>query len=138
MKWILTCLFAFGFLAAFSAAVGYNAQLSCDERMAAAQERTVIHGTASWYSTAETHGRATASGERLDDGALTAAMWDVPFGTRLRVSMGGRSVVVRVNDRGPARRLVSQGRICDLTRAAFAKLAPLSRGVIPVTVERID
>lgn len=97
----------------------------------------VLRGQASWYSTAETHGRATASGERIDDGAYTAACWGVPFGTRLRVTHADRSVVVRVNDRGPAKRLVAAGRVVDLSRAAFAALAPLERGVIPVVIEEV-
>lgn len=89
--------------------------------------------TASWYSTAESHGR-TASGAPLDDAALTCASWDYPFGTRLRVTHAGRSVVVTVTDRGPARRLYARGRVIDLSKAAFAALADLRRGVIAVEI----
>ncbi len=71
--------------------------------------------TASWYGP-DFHGRTTASGERFDERALTAAYRVLPFGTRLRVTCAatGRSVVVRINDRGP----YVAGRAIDLSRAA--------------------
>ena len=67
-------------------------------------------GAASWYA----HGRRTASGERFDPGAMTAAHRSLPFGTHVRVTnrANGRSVVVRINDRGP----FARGRIIDLAR----------------------
>lgn len=73
---------------------------------------------ASWYDCA-TKGQCskrkiTASGQKFNPGALTAAHKTLPFGTRLRVTHKGRSVVVRVNDRGPYVR----GRHLDLSRAA--------------------
>lgn len=93
-----------------------------------------MSGYASWYSTAESHG-IPASGEPLRDDALTCAAWGFPFGTRLRVEgEDGKVVVVRVTDRGPAGRLYAQGRIVDLTRAAFEKLAPLASGLARVRV----
>ena len=71
--------------------------------------------TASWYGPGF-HGRLTANGERFDQNALTAAHRSLPFGTRVRVTSTstGRSVVVRINDRGP----FVQGRSIDLARAA--------------------
>ena len=71
--------------------------------------------TASWYGPGF-HGRLTANGERFDQNALTAAHRSLPFGTRVRVTSTstGRSVVVRINDRGPFVR----GRSIDLARAA--------------------
>lgn len=71
-------------------------------------------GMASWYGS----GYRTANGERFNPNGLTAAHPSLPFGTRLRVVNGnGRSVVVRVNDRGP----FTRGRIIDLSRgSAFA------------------
>lgn len=96
----------------------------------------VLRGMASWYSTRECRA-LTASGEPLRDDGMTAACWGVPFGTRLRVTHRDRSIVVRVNDRGPARRLVAAGRVIDLSRAAFARLASLERGVISVTIEEV-
>lgn len=91
---------------------------------------------ASWYGQAHA-GRPTASGELFNPDKLTAASWFYPFGTRLRVTnlANGRSVVVRINDRGPARRLVRRGRKIDLSRAAFSRIADLRTGLIRVRVE---
>ncbi|HYQ39096.1 MAG TPA: septal ring lytic transglycosylase RlpA family protein [Pseudomonas sp.] len=92
-------------------------------------------GLASWYGRRH-HGRHTASGERFDQHALTAAHRSLPFGTRLRVTNldNGRSVVVRVNDRGPSRR----GRIIDLSRSAAERLDLLRSGTAPVRLEALD
>lgn len=94
-------------------------------------------GLASWYGGGEALNTHVAMGHRFDPEAMEAAMWDVPFGTALKVTnlSNGRSIVVRVTDRGPARRL--RGRIIDLTRASFARLAPLEQGLIAVRVERL-
>ncbi|MGA8170292.1 MAG: septal ring lytic transglycosylase RlpA family protein [Methylocystis sp.] len=73
----------------------------------------------------------TANGELFDKRRLTAAHRTLPFGTRLLVSRGARSVVVRVNDRGPAR---WTGRDLDLSRGAAAGLAMLRMGVARVRV----
>jgi rare lipoprotein A len=94
---------------------------------------TANAATASWYGR-ECAGRRMADGRMFDPGALTCASWFYPLGAVLRVSSGGRTVDVRVTDRGPARRLVRRGRVIDLSRAAFARLAPLERGVIEVNV----
>ncbi len=77
------------------------------------------------------HGGRTADGERLSPGALTAAHRTLPFGTRVRVvnKRNGRSVVVRINDRGPFVR----GRVIDLTPAA-ARAIGMS-GLAPVELE---
>lgn len=74
-----------------------------------------------------------ANGQPFDPDALTAAVWDVPFGTQLQVTAvpSGRSVVVEVTDRGPARRL---GRCIDLSRAAFEAIADLGQGLAEVVV----
>jgi len=71
-------------------------------------------GAASWYGPGF-HGRKTANGERFDQHAMTAAHRTLPFGTKVRVvnERTGRSVVVRINDRGPFHR----GRIIDLAKA---------------------
>jgi len=92
-------------------------------------------GTASWYSESDPGiNRNTANGEIFDDSKKTCASWDFPFGTHLRVThlTNGKTVVCRVNDRGPAKRL---GRVIDLTRGAFQEIAPLRVGLIPVKVE---
>lgn len=89
-------------------------------------------GVASWYGK-EQQGQLTANGERFDMHALTAAHLTLKMHTRVRVTskMNGRSVVVRINDRGP----YSRGRIIDLSYAAARVLDMLDRGVMPVVIE---
>jgi len=87
-------------------------------------------GVASWYGE-RYRGRPTASGELFDPDAMTAAHRTLPFGTRLLVKRGSRSVVVTVNDRGP---FVS-GRELDLSWGAFRKLADPDLGLIEVKLE---
>jgi rare lipoprotein A len=79
------------------------------------------------------HGRRTANGERFNMHAMTAAHRTLPFGTRLRVSYGGRSVVVRINDRGPFIR----GRSIDLSAGAARALGMIGKGVAPVQILRL-
>jgi rare lipoprotein A len=91
-------------------------------------------GIASYYGLRDGfQGRRTSSGERMDPWALTAAHRTYPFGTLLRVTnlANSRSVVVRVNDRGPFRR----GRIIDVSRAAAKRLGFVSKGLTRVRVE---
>jgi rare lipoprotein A len=91
----------------------------------------VLTGRASWYGKAH-HGLITASGERYDMHALTAAHRSLPFGTRLRVVnlTNDRAVEVRVNDRGP----MVPGRILDLSYAAAQALGAVGAGIIPVRI----
>lgn len=93
--------------------------------------RTVITGSceASFYDEPQ----GTASGERFDPDAMTAAHKTWKMGTRVRVTnpRNGKSVVVRINDRGP----YIEGRCLDLSRAAFAAIEAPSRGVAPVRYE---
>jgi len=93
---------------------------------------TVQEGVVSWYG-AQFHNRKTASGERFDSGALTMAHPSLPFGTKARVTnlRNGRSVVVRVNDRGP---FVGQ-RIADLSQAAATEIGMLRKGLAKVRIE---
>ena len=81
------------------------------------------------------HGRKTASGERFDQYALTCAHKTLPFQTILKVTnpKNGKSVVVRVNDRGP----FTRGRDIDLSYAAAQEIGLLQAGVIPVEVQVI-
>ena len=76
----------------------------------------------------------TASGERFDKRAMTAAHRTLPFGTRVRVTAvkTGRSVEVRINDRGP---FGSKRRIIDLSEGAARKLGIIDAGIADVTVE---
>ena len=82
-------------------------------------ERTLQSGMASWYGPGF-HGRRTASGEVFNQNALTAAHRHLPFGTKVRVvdQTSGRSIVVRINDRGP----FSHGRVIDLSKASAQAL----------------
>jgi rare lipoprotein A len=91
----------------------------------------VFSGLASFYGNES--GRQTASGQRFDQNKLTCAHRSLPFGTKLRVTHDGRSVVVTVNDRGPYVR----GRILDLSTAAARAVGLTSAGVGRVTAEII-
>jgi rare lipoprotein A len=97
----------------------------------AAQAR-VQEGVVSWYGE-RFHNRPTASGELFDIAALTMAHPSLPFGTKVRVTnlRNGRSVVVRVNDRGP----FVGARIADLSQAAADLLGFLRRGVAHARIE---
>jgi rare lipoprotein A len=86
-------------------------------------------GMASYYGNES--GSKTASGQRFNQNALTAAHRTLPFGTKLRVSHGGRSVVVTINDRGPFVR----GRVLDLSTAAARVVGLTGAGVGRVTAE---
>ncbi|HZW90187.1 MAG TPA: septal ring lytic transglycosylase RlpA family protein [Myxococcaceae bacterium] len=90
-------------------------------------------GEASWYGPG-LYGRKTASGEVLRPGTLTAAHRSLPFGTCLRVTNleNGRTVEVRVNDRGP----YAAGRIIDVSEAAARALGMRGQGVTRVRLER--
>ena len=92
-------------------------------------------GKASWYGAAF-QGKPTASGEPFNMNALTAAHRNLPFGTQVRVTNqnNGRSVVVRINDRGP----FVDGRIIDLSRAAAGQIGMIDAGVVPVTLEILN
>ena len=88
--------------------------------------RELERGQASWYGP-RFHGRRTASGERYDMYALTAAHKTLPFGTLVRVRsvMTGREVDVRINDRGP----FAKGRVIDVSKAAAQVLGMMENGV---------
>ncbi|MFT3698941.1 MAG: septal ring lytic transglycosylase RlpA family protein [Kofleriaceae bacterium] len=90
----------------------------------------VYHGYATFYNESQ----MTASGERFDKHALTAAHRTLRMGTMVRVTneRNGRSVVVRINDRGP---YGNRSRIIDLSEAAAKQLHMIDAGVVPVTLE---
>ncbi|MFN3737702.1 MAG: septal ring lytic transglycosylase RlpA family protein [Hydrogenophaga sp.] len=98
-----------------------------------AEPQEIARGLASWYGEGF-HGRATASGERFDLNALTAAHRTLPIGSRVRVRnlANGKEVVVRINDRGPH----IGGRLIDLSRAAAAQIGLLNSGVAAVVLLR--
>ena len=74
------------------------------------------------------HGSQTATGGRFDQWAMTAAHKTLPFGSVVRVTnkANGKSVTVRINDRGP----YIKGRVLDLSRGAFLKIAPQKQGIL--------
>ena len=92
----------------------------------------VVQGAASWYGPGF-YGRTTANGERFSKGTLTAAHRTLPFGTKVRVTnlSNGRSVVVRINDRGPFR----YHRVIDLAHGAASQLQMMQAGEVPVKLE---
>jgi rare lipoprotein A len=93
----------------------------------------VEHGLAVWYAS----GKMTASGERFDKRKMAAAHRRLPFGTRVRVTADrtGKSVIVRINDRGP---FGNPRRIIDLTEAAAEKIDLIDAGSTPVTIEILE
>jgi rare lipoprotein A len=93
-----------------------------------------LEGKAAYYSN-RFNGRKTASGQRFNNAAMTTAHNTLPFGTRVKVTntKNNKSVVVRVNDRGPS----TPGRIFDLTRAAAGKLGYVRAGLADVKAEVI-
>ena len=113
---------------------------SCTSRSAAplptapspAPSPGIQYGLASWYGR-ERHGRRTASGEIFDSNQLVAAHRTAPFGTYVLVTnlTNGRTVQVRINDRGPA----VVGRVIDLSYAAARQLNMVQVGVTRVKVE---
>ena len=90
------------------------------------------HGVASFYSEEQ----PTASGEKFDGRELTAAHPTLPFGTRLRVTdvKSGRSVTVRVNDRGP----YVPGRIVDVSHSAAQSLGMIGKGITNVRLDVVQ
>ena len=97
--------------------------------------REVERGQASFYGP-RFHGRRTASGERYDQHALTAAHKTLPFGTLVRVRslVTGKEVDVRVTDRGP----FTRGRIIDVSRAAAEALGMIGLGVKQVSLHIVE
>lgn len=108
------------YMIAFLALFGCSSRASANESI----------GLASYYSEAQ----ATASGERFNPNELTAAHKTLPFGTWVRVTNrhNGKSVVVRINDRGP----FVKGRVIDLSRAAARAIN--MDGVAPVTLATLE
>ena len=92
----------------------------------------LISGRASWYGP-KFHGRPTANGEIFNSNDLTAAHPSLPFGTKVRVTnlRNGRSVIVRINDRGP----FVKGRIIDVSAAAARVLNMVNSGTASVQLD---
>jgi rare lipoprotein A len=98
-------------------------------RRDAADTKTASHGVASFY----TEGTKTANGEKFNTLDMTAAHPTLPFGTKVRVTnvASGRSVTVRVNDRGP----YVQGRVVDVSYSAADALGMVGKGVAKVKLD---
>lgn len=88
-------------------------------------------GRASWYALTS----RTASGERMNPAAMTAAHRSLPFGTKVKVTnkRNGKSVVVRINDRGP----FVKGRVIDLSKAAARELGFVSSGHTAICLAKV-
>jgi rare lipoprotein A len=90
-------------------------------------------GKASWYGGAH-HGKTMANGRPFNMHAMTAASNSLPLGSKARVTYGKKSVVVTISDTGG---FGKYGRIIDMSKGAFAKLAHTDKGIIRVCVERL-
>ena len=102
------------------------------------QAPEILYGIASWYSQADPGiNLQTANGEIFEDSEMTCASWEFAFGTYLEVTNlgNGKSVICRVNDRGPSKRL---NRLVDLTQGAFRKIEKLERGLTKVSVTPVE
>ena len=125
MKWLLIALLV------VIAACGGGTQ----KKTTQGKPRTpgVQEGLATWYG-GNHHGGPTASGERFNKNAMTAAHLKLPMQTRVRVTnkRNGRSVIVRINDRGP---YGNKKRIIDVSEEAARRLDMIEAGVVPVRVE---
>ena len=107
-----------------------------EQPVASADAETVIDGGMASYYGRELEGNRTASGERFDPDELTAAHRTLPFGSKVRVTnaANGKSVVVRINDRGP----FTKGRTIDVSRAAAERLGLIARGHGRVELSLVD
>ncbi len=95
-------------------------------------------GLASWYSRKSPGiNKHTANNEIFDDNSMTCAMWGTEFNSIIRVTNieNGRSVVLRVNDRGPHNRYFRQGRLIDMTKNAFQQISDPKKGLAAVKIE---
>lgn len=129
MKWLYGVACA---VTVLSASIFIVPESSAQQSVTVVKE---VVGKASWYG-AKFQGRLTASGERFDMTELTAAHRTLPFGTRVRVTneTNGKSVVVRINDRGP----VAKRRIIDLSRRAAELIGIKKKGVGRVKLEVLE
>lgn len=111
---------------------GMTLQVTLQTNQPVLRQAIYQQGRAAWYGPGF-HGQKTASGEWFDTYGLTAAHRVLPFGSRVRVTntRNGRTVVVRINDRGP----YTRGFIIDLSYGAARKLGIVGRGSAPVTLE---
>lgn len=102
--------------------------------MGSANQALAMCGTASWYGPGF-QGKRTASGEKFDKNSMTAAHRKLKFGTKIKVTnpKNGKSVIVRINDRGP----FIKGRMLDLSEKAAYKIGIKARGHGKVCIQII-
>ena len=114
--------------------IGVNLDCAAQCCMGSAHGEVIQYGKASYYGD-EFHGRKTSSGEIYDKWKYTCAHRKLPFGTKVRVTnlANNKTVIVRVNDRGP----FVKGRIIDLSFVAAREIGMLKAGVVKVKVEVI-
>ena len=91
---------------------------------------------ATWYGT-HLRGKKMANGQPFDPNGLTAASWEYPLGTKLKLSHDDKSVVVVVTDRGGDPAFLQFGKTIDLTRAAFARLEDPKEGSVHVKIRQV-
>lgn len=127
LRWTHTAACALGALFISLAAAPMQA--------AHAQGSQASEGKIAWYG-AKFAGRKTANGERFNPNAMTMAHKDLPFGTKVRVTnlANERSVVLRVNDRGPT----TPGRVGDVSHAAAKQLRMVRSGVVNARLEVVN
>jgi rare lipoprotein A len=92
---------------------------------------------ATWYGERE-RGKLMANGRPFNPDALTAASWNYPLGSKLKLVYRRKSVVVEVTDRGGARAFMQFGKVVDLSHAAFARLEKPSVGTIRVRIYTVE
>jgi rare lipoprotein A (peptidoglycan hydrolase) len=115
---------------------GYQLAARSEPAAGSGRSRHIEDGLASYYRNGDDGGVRTASGEGFNERALTAAHRTLPFGTRVRVTnvASGRSVTVRINDRGP----FVDGRVIDVSQAAAEELGMVGRGVTKVKLDVVQ
>lgn len=124
--WVCCC----AFVVVSITCVGKRNQHQCVSNIHAVRSDLMV---ASWYGPGF-HGKTTASGERFDSEAFTAASRTLPFGTRLLVGLNGKWIEVHINDRGP----VDTKRDLDLSEGAAKALGSRESGVAVVTVIKLE
>ncbi|PSW14575.1 septal ring lytic transglycosylase RlpA family lipoprotein [Photobacterium rosenbergii] len=119
----------------FTLLAGCSSTTAVDEKTRSYAKSHQLAGQASWYGN-KYHGKRTASGERFNMRANTAAHRTLPFGTIVRVTntANNKSVDVKINDRGP----FAKGRVIDLSHRSFAQIGDINKGLAQVKIEIID
>lgn len=133
MRWPLALVRYVALLAVVSLLAACPSHKTTKKQPDGGAKAGVQYGYASWYG-GKHHGGPTASGEKFNKFAMTAAHRTLRMHVKVKVTnqRNGRSVVVRINDRGP---YAGKNRIIDLSEAAARELGMIEAGVVPVVVE---